>query len=98
VHAYIYGNQPTEDLLMFNIDKALNNVGGSLVATGKYDKGGLGTYPTMKVLVHVPDNKYHPYVVWTAIDSTCDGVEPHFCQGYYRETLEEAYEALGGVR
>lgn len=79
---------------MFDIKKALQKVNGTLIDFAKYSAGGEGEYPSARVLVHIPDNKYHPYVVWTAVDPSKDGQDPFFVSGTYRETLKEGYEAL----
>lgn len=73
----------------FNIDHALESVGGELVAVLDGYIGGRCEYPSAIVVVR-RDHPFHPYVVWRAIDRSRDGLPAHFESGNYCETLNEA--------
>ena len=77
---------------MFDITDALSKIGGgTLVDCGGYEPRDESSYPSVLVLVERtgPDGKYHPFVVWTAVNSEPDQ-RPYFVSGHYFETEKEA--------
>lgn len=73
----------------FNIDNALQAVGGELVTVLSGYMGGVADYPSAIVVVK-RDHPLHPYVAWRAIDRSREGLPAHFECGNYCETLQEA--------
>jgi len=77
---------------MFDITDALSKIGGgTLVDCGGYEPRDESSYATALVVVERtgPDGKYHPFVVWTAVNSEPDQ-RPYFISGHYFETEKEA--------
>lgn len=74
---------------MFNIENALQAVGGQLITVLDERGGDAFCYPSAIVVVK-RDHPLHPYVAWRAIDSTRSGIPAHFECGNYCETLQQA--------
>jgi len=77
---------------MFDITHALLKIGGgTLVDCGGYEPRDKSSYPSVLVVVERtgPDGKYHPFVVWTAVNGE-PGQSAYFVSGNYFETEKEA--------
>lgn len=78
---------------MFDITKALESKGATLIDVKAYEKGGAGTYPSCKVLVDLGGE----FVIWTAFDQSIDGGSICFCWGHYFADLTSAIENFSNI-
>ena len=77
---------------MFDITHALSKIGGgTLVDCGGYEPRDESSYPSALVVVERtgPEGKYHPFVVWLAVNSEPDQ-RPYFVSGDYFDNEKEA--------
>ena len=73
-----------------DLSKALEQVNGQLLVLNDEQEGDEYTYPSAVAIVRRICDKYHPYVVWRAIDPSRSGNDPFFESGNYYATLQEA--------